>query len=44
VQSAHDAQPPFAITATRPMCRYPAFPLYRGEDAAKAESFECARR
>jgi len=44
VQSAHEVAPPFAITATRPMCRYPAFPLYRGGDAAKAESFECARR
>ena len=44
VQRAHEVQPPFAVTATRPMCRYPAFPLYRGGDAAKAESFECARR
>lgn len=43
VQAAHEANPPFAITATRPMCRYPAFPRYRGGDVAKAESFECAR-
>jgi hypothetical protein len=44
VQAAHETKPPFAVTATRPMCRYPAFPRYRGGDAARAESFECARR
>lgn len=44
VQAAHELKPPFAVTATRPMCRYPAFPRYRGGDASKAESFECARR
>jgi feruloyl esterase len=43
VQAAHEAQPPYAIRATRPMCRYPAFPRYRGGDAARADSFECAR-
>jgi feruloyl esterase len=44
VQAAHELKPPFAVTATRPMCRYPAFPRYRGGDATRAESFECARR
>jgi len=43
VQSAHETQPPFTITATRPMCRYPGFPRYREGDTTKAESFECAR-
>lgn len=43
VQAAHEPRPPYAVTATRPMCRYPAFPRYRGGDAAKAESFECVR-
>jgi feruloyl esterase len=43
VQAAHEATPPYAVTATRPMCRYPAFPRYRGGDATKAESFECVR-
>lgn len=43
VQAAHEAQPPYAIRATRPMCRYPAFPRYRGGDAARADSFECAQ-
>jgi feruloyl esterase len=44
VQSTHELKPPFALTAARPMCRYPAYPRYRGGDAGKAESFECARR
>jgi feruloyl esterase len=43
VQAAHEAQPPYAIRATRPMCRYPAFPRYRSGDAARADSFECAQ-
>ena len=43
VQAAHEANPPYAVTATRPMCRYPAFPRYRGGDAAQAQSFECVR-
>jgi feruloyl esterase len=43
VQAAHETQPPYAVAATRPMCRYPAFPRYRGGDASQAESFECAR-
>lgn len=44
VQATHELQPPFPVVATRPMCRYPAFPRYRGGDAGKADSFECARR
>ena len=44
VQATHELKPPFAVTAARPMCRYPAFPRYLGGDMAKAESFECARR
>jgi hypothetical protein len=43
VQSAHDPKPPFATTASRPMCRYPGYPRYRGGDSTRAESFECAR-
>jgi feruloyl esterase len=43
VQATHEARPPHAITATRPMCRYPAFPRYRGGDVSRAESFECVR-
>jgi feruloyl esterase len=41
VQVLQDTKPPFSVLAARPMCRYPAYPHYRGGDAAKAESFEC---
>src|SRR5258705_8124822 len=35
VQVAQEAKPPFAITASRPMCRYPAWPRYGGAGSAK---------
>jgi Tannase and feruloyl esterase len=42
VQVAQDLKPPFAVTASRPMCRYPAWPRYRGEASPKeAASFAC---
>jgi feruloyl esterase len=49
VEWVEDGKAPQAITAqrtlpskaTRPMCPFPAYPHYRGGDAAKAESFEC---
>jgi hypothetical protein len=42
VQVKLEAKPPFAVVMARPMCRYPAYPHYRGRgDAAVAESFEC---
>ena len=44
VQATYELKPPFAVAAARPMCRYPAFPRYRGGDASKAESFACALR
>jgi feruloyl esterase len=44
VQATHDLKPPFPVLASRPMCRYPAYPRYRGGDPASAASFECARR
>lgn len=44
VQATHELKPPFPVLASRPMCRYPAFPRYRGGDAAKADSFDCAQR
>jgi Tannase and feruloyl esterase len=35
-------KPPFAVVRARPMCRYPAYPHFRGSgDPAAAESFEC---
>lgn len=44
VQSAQEAKPPFTTLATRPMCRYPAFPQYKGGgDPKDASNFACAR-
>jgi len=44
VQVAQEAKPPFAVTASRPMCRYPAWPRYKGTGSPKeAGSFECVR-
>jgi len=43
VQVSLQPTPPFAETRSRPMCRYPAFPRYRGQgDPERAASFECA--
>ena len=34
---------PFAVTASRPLCRYPAFPRYSGQgDPHAAASFKCS--
>jgi len=42
VQVAQDTKPPFAVTASRPMCRYPAWPRYGGTGSPKeAVSFGC---
>lgn len=46
VQARHGATVPFAIEATRPMCRYPNYPHYVAGDPSQAGSYECraARR
>jgi feruloyl esterase len=42
VQVELEPKPPFGIVRARPMCRYPAYPHYRGSgDTASAGSFEC---
>lgn len=41
VQASKDAASPFALKATRPMCRYPNYPHYAGGNKAAAESFAC---
>jgi feruloyl esterase len=41
VQAAQEPAPPFKVTSSRPMCRYPKYPHYRGGDARAAESFDC---
>lgn len=33
--------PPFAVTSTRPMCRYPNFVRYVGGDKSRATSYAC---
>ena len=41
VQLAQEPAPPFAVTAARPMCRYPDYPHYVGGDRQRAESYAC---
>jgi hypothetical protein len=42
------AQPnvaPFAVTSARPLCRWPAWPRYKGSGrTGAADSFECVSR
>jgi hypothetical protein len=42
VQVAQDPKPPFAVTASRPLCRYPQWPRYMGGPPNDAASFSCA--
>jgi hypothetical protein len=38
-----DRRAPFPVTASRPMCLYPAFPRYDGKgDPKQAASFSCS--
>jgi pimeloyl-ACP methyl ester carboxylesterase len=41
VLSAKQTVPPYTVSATRPMCRYPAYPRFVGGDPAQAASFRC---
>jgi feruloyl esterase len=41
VQTSRATLPPYAIQASRPMCRYPAYAHYVGGDRMQASSFEC---
>jgi feruloyl esterase len=41
VQVAQDPKPPFAITASRPLCRYPQWPRYVGGPPKDSASFSC---
>src|SRR5436190_1503266 len=38
-----DRAPPFTITRSLPLCRWPAYPHYTGGDQAIAGSFECRK-
>lgn len=42
--ASHAYEPPFAVTMTRPLCQWPAWPKYRGSgDQNSAASFECVK-
>ena len=42
IQTSRATTPPFIVTASRPMCRYPNFPRYIGSgDPNSASSFSC---
>ena len=41
VLSFKQAVPPYTVAATRPMCRYPAYPRYVSGDAKLAASYRC---
>lgn len=41
VASAMNKLPPFQVTATKPMCRYPLYPHYKGGDGQVASSYGC---
>jgi feruloyl esterase len=42
VQRRYDRQSPYAVQASRPMCRYPQYPRYRGSgDASDAANYAC---
>jgi hypothetical protein len=41
VQVAQDPKPPFAVTASRPLCRYPQWPRYVGGPPKDTASFSC---
>jgi len=40
-QTAQAPAPPFTVSATRPLCRYPAYPHYKGGPPNEAASFAC---
>ncbi|WP_407194637.1 tannase/feruloyl esterase family alpha/beta hydrolase [Bradyrhizobium sp. STM 3566] len=41
IQTVKGATPPFALKASRPMCRYPNYPHYVGGNSSVAESYDC---
>ena len=42
VQTAVQPTPPFAVSASRPMCRFPGYPRYKGSgDQKDGVSFTC---
>ncbi len=43
VQTSHAAQAPFAVQASRPMCRFPAYPHFLGGQTHLAASYACRK-
>jgi feruloyl esterase len=41
VQTAKAPVPPFEVQASRPLCRYPAYPHFTGSDGRRADSYTC---
>lgn len=42
VQTLEDAKAPYAVASSRPLCRYPTYPRYRGSgDVKAAASYAC---
>ena len=41
VQTVKAAVPPFTLQASRPMCRYPNYPRFTGNDRTQASSYTC---
>ncbi|MBR1208920.1 ABC transporter permease [Bradyrhizobium sp. AUGA SZCCT0051] len=41
IQTVKETTPPFALKASRPMCRYPDYPHYVGANRSVAESYDC---
>lgn len=42
MQESRNLTAPFAVTATRPMCRYPAYPRYIGGDRSVGTNYVCS--
>jgi hypothetical protein len=41
VQTVKAPLPPFTLQASRPMCRYPAYPRYVAGERTQAASYAC---
>ena len=44
IQMRNETAAPFTTLASRPMCRYPAYPQFVSGDGLKAENYRCAGR
>jgi len=42
MQETRDLTAPYAVTATRPMCRYPAYPRFTGGDQLLGTNYVCS--